>query len=559
MRFSRAIRFPRAIRKRTATSKVLTTGLVIITGFAAAVGLSWVGGGAQGASASLPTNVELRAVDVTGATEGWAAGVLTRKTGEQEERTAFLAYTKSGGADWEIVYGAVSDQGKKDEWVGRAVNALDFVDESHGWAVLDDGTILATADGGKNWVLASEGSFEFRDNNFSYSAISMADRQHGCAVGSWVGFIGKVYPRVAFTTDGENWASLELKGFPGYALSSVHMVSATEAWALGTAVDESGVSLLLHTSDGGATWEDRSRVLPEEATGLTAIWFADGQHGWIVGRQGKVFVTADGGASWWRQNTGVAADLLAVRFNDRWVGWVVGDKGALLGTTDGGRSWTRISGGPPACLRAVGVGYGRVWVVGDQAAVWTGEIPDGAVGQDGAKAQTFFNDISGNSYATAIESLALACVVDGFKDGTYRPDEPAKRAQVAKMTARLLGLAASCGTSVSFADLGAPDSNGYPHDYVQALYCLGALDKLGATGGSFGPWEPVRRDQAIATVIAAAAKVYPQAKEHNGLIEADLAAGIQGADSSWDVSLPITRAELAQVLYNLKLVLDSLP
>lgn len=549
----------RAISKHTATAKVLRIGFVIVTGIAAAVGLSWAGGGAQGASASLPAGVELRAVDVTGATEGWVGGVLTRKSGEQEERTAFLAYTKSGGADWEIVYGLASDEGQKEEWAGRAVNALDFVDESHGWAVLDDGTILATVDGGKNWVLASEGSFQFRDNNFSYSAISMADRQHGCAVGSWVGFIGKVYPRVAFTTDGETWTSQELKGFPGYALSSVHMVSATEAWALGAAVDESGASLLLHTSDGGATWEDRSRVLPEEATGLTAIWFADGKRGWVVGKAGKVFVTADGGTSWWHQDTGVAGDLLAIRFSDRWVGWAVGDKGTLLGTADGGRSWSRISGGPLACLRAVGVGYGRVWAVGDQGTVWTGEVPDDAVSQGGVKAQTFFDDTSGNSYAAAIESLALAGVVDGFKDGTYRPDEPAKRAQVAKMTARLLSLTPNCGSSVSFADLGAPDSYGYPHDYVQALYCLGGLDKLGVADGSFGPWESVRRDQAIATVISAAAKVFPQLRQDEGLREADLAAGIQGADSSWDVSLPITRAELAQVLYNLKLVLDSLP
>jgi len=507
-------------------------------------GALWAGGQAKGASNGLPPSAQLRAVDLVSSTQGWVGGVFVTQTGEENKEVAFVAFTRSGGADWEVLHGLGNGQGRMDEWIGRAVNAIDFVDESHGWVVFDDGTILATSDRGRTWLVAAEGSFDFRDNNFSYQSISMFDNEHGCAVGSWVGFIGIVYPRVAFTTNGKDWTAFELKDFPGFALSGVCMLSATEGWAIGSAASESGPSLLLHTTDGGATWQDRSRTLPAKTSGLQAVWFADARHGWAVGEAGKVLATVDGGASWWLQPSGVPVTLLSVRFSDRWVGWASGEKGTLLETNDGGQLWKPVCGETTATLRGVGVAQGHVWIVGDDSTVLKREIPRTREGQ------WFFSDIASSPYAPAIESLAVAGVVDGFVDGTYHPNEPAKRAQVAKVTARLLGLASGSGLPTKFVDLGMPDPQGYPHKYVQALLSLGVLEKLGAADSQFGPWEFAGRDQAVAVVINAAQKAFPQLEQH-GLNDLSLLAGIYPPGSGWDPRLPISRGELAQLLCNL--------
>ncbi len=92
--------------------------------------------------------------------------------------------------------------------------------------------------------------------------------------------------------------------------------------------------------------EDRS-VSPEppleiknELLGANDIYFADVDHGWIVGRLGTVVVTEDGGESW----TPVTIDALDIRgvyFSDSQNGWVVGREGRLYVSDDGGYTWER--------------------------------------------------------------------------------------------------------------------------------------------------------------------------------------------------------------------------
>nr|MCU0294777.1 YCF48-related protein [Candidatus Nanopelagicales bacterium] len=53
-----------------------------------------------------------------------------------------------------------------------------FTDTSHGWAVGDGGTILATSDGGATWTAQSSGTTE----NVLYG-VAFTDASHGWAVG----------------------------------------------------------------------------------------------------------------------------------------------------------------------------------------------------------------------------------------------------------------------------------------------------------------------------------------------------------------------------------------
>src|SRR5688572_29841787 len=78
---------------------------------------------------------------------------------------------------------------------------------------------------------------------------------------------------------------------------------------------------------------------------LTSISFVNDRLGWAVGDRGVVLHTADGGASWKPQVSGVGCRLRSVWFIDERHGWTVGGesipitgrtRGTVLRTTDGG-------------------------------------------------------------------------------------------------------------------------------------------------------------------------------------------------------------------------------
>ena len=58
-----------------------------------------------------------------------------------------------------------------------------------------------------------------------------------------------------------------------------------------------------------------------------------------VGQRGHIVISSDGGASWKQSPVPVSSDLTAVYFVDDKQGWVVGHDGVILRTGDGGERW----------------------------------------------------------------------------------------------------------------------------------------------------------------------------------------------------------------------------
>ncbi|KVD16387.1 WD40/YVTN/BNR-like repeat-containing protein [Burkholderia ubonensis] len=119
------------------------------------------------------------------------------------------------------------------------------------------------------------------------------------------------------------------------------LTDATRAGRRVVAVGEHGVILL--SDDDGRTWR-QSRRVPVSAT-LSAITFADAQHGWAVGQWGVILATADGGETWEKQriDTSVDQPLFSVIFTNARDGIAVGLWSLMLQTHDGGRTWTRTT------------------------------------------------------------------------------------------------------------------------------------------------------------------------------------------------------------------------
>jgi photosystem II stability/assembly factor-like uncharacterized protein len=100
------------------------------------------------------------------------------------------------------------------------------------------------------------------------------------------------------------------------------------------------------TSDGGKNWHLRAEGLPN--TYFLDVSFPDPAMGIVVGyqsnpNQGLIMRTTDGGRTW--SKTEIPGPLLAVSFANSNFGIAVGNFGTIQRTTDGGRSWKRQSGG----------------------------------------------------------------------------------------------------------------------------------------------------------------------------------------------------------------------
>ena len=87
-----------------------------------------------------------------------------------------------------------------------------------------------------------------------------------------------------------------------------------------------------------------------EDASLRSVFFIDPQEGWIVGDEGVILHTIDGGKRWERQPTGTRASLRSVQFLTPFVGWAVGREelpygqgsvGVILFTSDGGLEWKK--------------------------------------------------------------------------------------------------------------------------------------------------------------------------------------------------------------------------
>lgn len=263
---------------------------------------------------------------------------------------------------------------------GYRLLSVTFDDALHGWASGDGGAVVHTSDGGATWIPVTrmQGPFQIGSEFWVMPSIAFTDSTHG--------FVARQFGEVDVTTDGGlTWSrgvSMPVL-LSAIAFHGESGIAAGGPWA----------GLILTTSDGAATWVNRtpdswtdrkywgvafadgSRACAVGSSGLISIssdagetWrdvstatddtlrcvdFADETHGWVSGDRGTVLVTTDGGLTWSAQVTGVSADLLSVSFADASNGWAVGTGGTIVSTTDGGATWSEEVSGVTANLNGV--------------------------------------------------------------------------------------------------------------------------------------------------------------------------------------------------------------
>lgn len=102
-----------------------------------------------------------------------------------------------------------------------------------------------------------------------------------------------------------------------------------------------------------------------------------------------------------------------------------------------------------------------------------------------------------------VMSLAGAEIIGGFSDGFFRPDDPVKRAQFAKII--MLAVGAHTDPIEAAGEATFPDVPWtglcYPFDYVEEAADLGIIK--GLNGGLFGPYDNITRAQLALMLVRA--------------------------------------------------------
>jgi len=109
--------------------------------------------------------------------------------------------------------------------------------------------------------------------------------------------------------------------------------------------------VVVGSADGGATWKlaHRGELTNDYEAALWGVAFGDVADGWAIersfgSRPEEILATADGGATWSWQHTGLPGTLLAIAATDARHAWAVGYRAhsaLVLATTDGGTTWRR--------------------------------------------------------------------------------------------------------------------------------------------------------------------------------------------------------------------------
>lgn len=99
---------------------------------------------------------------------------------------------------------------------------------------------------------------------------------------------------------------------------------------------------LLTSADGGKTWARRAIAKRGDLSwsDLYSIRFAaDEQTGWIGGEGGLILKTTDGGETWSSQTSGTTENIFRIAVVDSRTAYASGTNGLLMGTVDGGTHW----------------------------------------------------------------------------------------------------------------------------------------------------------------------------------------------------------------------------
>lgn len=263
-----------------------------------------------------------------------------------------ILHTTNDGQLWDR-------QGSTLDIPNTGLNNVKAVDRDTAWVVGDStgdyGVILRTTDAGSTWVRKGSAATIPNQDIYGVAAVSRDT--------AWV--VGTNGTILRTDDGGDSWG-LQPSGTTA-TLVEVAAVDSQTAWAVGD--DNSTWGVILHTTDGGATWQRQALLeCDRPCIDLTVL---DANTAWTVGNHGLVLKTTDGGAHWTPQMKYTDADNNGTCAVDGNTAWIAADAGTMYRTDNGGSAWNMLNDatlpGGYYLLGVSGLGPQTAWVVGGGA------------------------------------------------------------------------------------------------------------------------------------------------------------------------------------------------
>ncbi|MCF8230292.1 MAG: hypothetical protein K9G58_05665 [Bacteroidales bacterium] len=312
---------------------------------------------------------------------GWAVGAYQNTNG-------FLIHTKDGGKNWNA-------QSNADQLL-TGLEDICIIDENTLLTVGDhteDGTphVLKSTDGGNNWSPAGAADLI----NADYCCIYNLNNEHLFIVGD----SGSIYHSDNL---GGSWNRINVPdkykecNFLRIAVNTVN-----DIWVVGDYFAPDTTPIMLHTMDGGASWERPDPIKDLNITpaiGTNGHYLAIKLYGnsiWAIGGFGAFTVrSTDNGTTWTDVSvpavgTGDANDLFLLSETEAYLAL---DFGSFFSTSDGGQNWTKYYPQTNDWLLGIAIqDETHIWVCGspggaeeyaqviyskDAGTTWTDQTPE---------------------------------------------------------------------------------------------------------------------------------------------------------------------------------------
>ncbi len=129
----------------------------------------------------------------------------------------------------------------------------------------------------------------------------------------------------------------------------------------GIIVGDNGI--ILKTINGGHTWAERTSGTTEN---LRKVSFTHPDTGIAIGDNGTIVRTTNGGETWISQKSCTTKNLKSISFFNSKIAIAVGDSGTILRTIDGGNYWIKQESDITGHLYSISYINTNIWIAGGQ-------------------------------------------------------------------------------------------------------------------------------------------------------------------------------------------------
>ncbi len=208
------------------------------------------------------------------------------------------------------------------------LRATYWVDSDMGYAVGEKGTIVKFTNGGDDWEYPASGT------NGMINDIDFSNMNTGVIVGA-NGYAARTTNDLLTLNPVSLVSPQSAPNQIDATLNDVFFLDAANGYIVG---NEGNMFI---TSDGGNNWVSVTGM-PFGMTDLNSVFFFSGQLGYVAGDMGRVWRTTDGGSTWTNVSAVLATtnDLMSIYFTSNNEGVAVGRSGTIVRTTDAGLTWS---------------------------------------------------------------------------------------------------------------------------------------------------------------------------------------------------------------------------